>query len=408
MLKNFLSGLFLLCLLHLTAQDSLRTYYAWSLDAYKQKDYQLFLKYAKRANDLRPNHPTLAYNIAAAYAINGYPEKSIEALQRYLQMNASMEYMQDLDFVSLKDLPAFKALKNQVKKSQERIETSSSEFKLEQTKNHFESIGYNKKDECFLLGSITTRSLFSYSKGELHEMLSYEKNPMLYGVMGIDYSNDLIWVCSAALPEIDDYTEEIKNKSSVFGIHPGNGKVKFQYDVPNAILGDVIYVNDKLVLATDGYGNKIYQLSRSGAEVYADLSDELFNLQGLVYLDERIILSDYILGLHEYDPVTQQLSKIDSKGLYADKGSDGLLYENGYLYCFQNGTIPKRTFRLKLDDLEVQSVEIIDQNLYEKGEPTQGVFVNGEIYYISNSAWGAYDESGYTGGDDLVVRKIKP
>ena len=389
------------------AQDSLRTYYAWSLDAYKQKDYSLYLKYARRANELRPNHPILGYNIASALALNGKHQESIAALKHYLQMNASMDYMQDLDFISLKDYPEFKQLKKIVNERLQKVESSDSWKNFSQKEDHFESIGYNLKDQTVMLGTITTRTLYSMDNGELDKVLDNEKEPLTYGVMGIDYADDYIWVCTAALPEINNYQKEYENRSSIIGLHPGNYKVKFAYEVPNALLGDIIYVHDDLVLASDGLNNKVYQVTKSGASVYADFSDDLFNVQGIAWVNNKLILSDYILGLHTYDPQTKELIKIDSRSLYADKGIDGILYDDGYLYCFQNGTTPKRTFKIKLNDFQVDEVEVIDQNLYDQAEPTQGVKVDNDIYYISNSAWNAYEEGTYTGGDDLVIRKIK-
>ncbi|WP_421879377.1 tetratricopeptide repeat protein [Marinoscillum sp.] len=406
MTKQLLTTVTLIAALQLSAQDSLRTYYAWSLDAYKQKDFPKFLQYAKRANELRPNHPILAYNIAAAYAVNNHPDKSISALKSYLSMNATMDYMQDMDFISIKDNPQFKALKNYVSDLNKSIETTDSAFSLSQETDHFESIGYNSKSKNFLFGSVTSRSLYSYDDGKLETVVSYEQNPTVYGVMGIDYGLDLIWICTAALPEINDYTDNLKNKSSVLAIHPSSGKVKVQYEVPDAILGDLITTENGLVLASDGLGNKIYSLTKNGAQVYADLSDQLINLQGMAEVDGKLVISDYILGLHLYDPKSQQLTKLDNKGLYSDKGTDGLLYANEALYCFQNGTTPKRTFKITLSDWEVSAVQVIDQNLSDKGEPTQGVLVDSIMYYISNSGWDAYNEGVYEGAPDLVVRSL--
>ena len=392
---------------HAHAQDSLRTYYAWSLDAYKQKDYALYLKYARRANELRPNHPILGYNIASAYALNGYHQESISALKQYLQMNASMDYMQDLDYLPIKDYPEFRELKKMVGELQQKIETSDQWQSISQKEDHFESISFNQKDQSMLLGTITTRKVYSVENNELVEILDVPKEPLTFGVMGIDYSEDYVWICTAALPEIDGYIKDYENTSSIIGLHPGNYKVKFSYTVPDALLGDIIYVSDDLVLASDGLNNKVYQITKSGASIYADFSDKLFNVQGLAWVNEKLILSDYILGLHTYDAQTKELIKMDSRGLYADKGIDGILYHEGFLYCFQNGTTPKRSFRIKIDDFQVDKMEIIDQNLYEQAEPTQGVKVDNDIYYISNSAWNAYEEGTYTGGEDLVIRKIK-
>ncbi|MEQ8573331.1 MAG: hypothetical protein RIB63_04680, partial [Fulvivirga sp.] len=57
------------------AQDSLMYYYNKSTEAYKVKDYPSFMTALEKANGLRPNHPTLVYNLAAAYSLNNNQEK---------------------------------------------------------------------------------------------------------------------------------------------------------------------------------------------------------------------------------------------------------------------------------------------------------------------------------------------
>lgn len=66
-----------------------------------------------------------------------------------------------------------------------------------------------------------------------------------------------------------------------------------------------------------------------------------------------------------------------------------MLFFNKEIICFQNGTSPKRVFTTALDG---KSVHIIAQNQLPKGEPTQGVITEDQLYYIANSAWDAYNE----------------
>ncbi|MEQ8472410.1 MAG: hypothetical protein RIC35_14550 [Marinoscillum sp.] len=390
----------------LLSQDSLRSYYSKSLDAYNQKEYSEFLKYAKKADDLRPNHPILAYNIAAAYALNGDHKKAISALNSYLMMNASTEYTEDLDFASLKNEPGFQQLEKLVTALQERIIGSDEAFRLNQEKDHFESISYHSNDDAFLLGTVTTRSLFKIKNGQKTTIISSNENNKVFGVMGIDVNEDLIWVCTAALPEINSYSDSIKNKSSVFGLSTISGKVLFEYIVPEAILGDIISYENGKAIASDGLSNKLYIIDKNGVEVLADLSKDIINLQGISLYKNTLFLSDYITGLYQFDLNNKKLSKIQSKGLYAEKGIDGLLFYNKKLICFQNGTTPKRVFSIVIKENQAKEIKVIDQNLYNQGEPTQGVIVGDHLYYISNSAWDSYTDGRYEGAPEVDVRKI--
>lgn len=389
------------------AQDSLRTYYSWSLDAYKQKNYQDFLKFAKRANELRPNHPILAYNIAAAYALNGDQENAIEELRSYLKMNASTEYTNDEDFSSLKENPAYQQLTKYVADQQQQVENSEEILSLDQTSDHFESISYIAEEGVFLLGTITTRSLYKYDSGQRSTLLCPDQSDSVYGVMGIDYNEDIIWVCTAALPEINNYSDSIKNQSSVFGISQKTGEILFKHIVPNAILGDIVYYKDGMALASDGLNNTIYSITASDVTIFADLSANVMNLQGISIHKNLIYCSDYLTGLYIYDTGSKELIKIKSNDLYSEKGTDGVIFQNNRLYCFQNGTSPKRVFSITIENNQATEINLIDQNLYDKGEPTQGVIVGNQIYYIGNSAWDGYVDGKYQPSPDLKIRSIK-
>ena len=63
-----------------------RYYEAAARKAYQAKDYPAFLANMKLAAQLRPNHPRLLYNLAAAYAINGRSDEALSALRQVAEM----------------------------------------------------------------------------------------------------------------------------------------------------------------------------------------------------------------------------------------------------------------------------------------------------------------------------------
>ncbi|RED92048.1 hypothetical protein [Marinoscillum furvescens] len=386
-------------------RDSLRSYYQQSIAAYEAKHYDGFLFFTQKANDLRPNHPAITYNLAAAYALTKQPKAAIATLKHHLTMNASLNYHQDEDFKSLHQRSDFLDLETFVNELNLRISNSKTIHKLDQSQHHIESITSLPSGDL-LLGSVNSRRLFIADKKSMSPVFDHAK---LYSVMGMDATQNILWVVSAALPEMNRYEEQLKNQSSVFGLNPQNFEVIFQYEVPNALLGDVIAYQEGTALATDGLNNAVYELSSTGATKRFDFSNELYNLQGLAIDGNHLYLADYITGLYHVDLSTEQVRPVKSMGWYADKGIDGLVYHAGKLIAFQNGTTPKRALQITLSQAEVIHAETLDQSLYPLGEPTQGVLVNDQILYISNSAWDAYTDSNYTPDPDrkLHLRAIK-
>jgi hypothetical protein len=73
-----------------------------------------------------------------------------------------------------------------------------------------------------------------------------------------------------------------------------------------------------------------------------------------------------------------------------------LYFDRGSLFVVQNGTSPERVIRLKLDESLTRAVstEIVERATPTLGDPTHGVFVGDDFYYIANSGWSELDDHG--------------
>lgn len=289
--------------------DSLRIYYQWSMDAHKAAKYSAYLQYTKRANDLRPNHPTLSYNLASAYAMNQQLKEAVLALKNYLSMNAVSDYLKDSDFDHLHDYEPFISLKDFVQSQNTRISNSSVAFTLSQNKHHYESITFDSQQETFYFGTVNTRSIISYKNGKSDVFYS---GPELYSVLGLDVDSKhgVIWVCSAVLPQMEGYADSLINTSMICAIDLKSGKLLRKYVISNALLGDIIVLSDGTVMASDGLYNKFYWVTEKGIEMFKDLDNTFFNLQGLDQDENRLYFSDYITGLYQMDLITRRVSQV--------------------------------------------------------------------------------------------------
>ncbi|MFY0605436.1 MAG: hypothetical protein JXR10_01905 [Cyclobacteriaceae bacterium] len=408
-MKSLFTSLLFLVLHSAVGQvDSLQSYYQQSIKAYESQDYNKFLDYSILLNKIRPNHPTLSYNLAAAYALADQPEAAVQALRRHLGMNASPAYLEDDDFVGLRSLNEFKELSSYMERLNSTIENSTTIIRHSQKEHHFESITYDPTTSTYFFGSVQSRKIFRSKDGEITEFFS---NKEIFGVMGlqVDHKRNILWACSAALPEINGYQDSLQNTSTVFAIDLGTNVLLKTYRVKDAILGDIIVDKQGNAIASDSYQNKLYRFSLSEFEILMDLSDVAHNLQGLAIHKNSIYISDYLSGIYHINTRTNELTKINNHGFYSDKGIDGLLYHKGSMIAFQIGTKPRRTITIQLKKNEVAGSTFIDQNLGFEGEATQGVIVDDELVFIGNSAWNAYEKGIYNPelAEDLNVRSVQ-
>ena len=105
-------------------------------------------------------------------------------------------------------------------------------------------------------------------------------------------------------------------------------------------------------------------------------------------------MSDYIKGLYRYHIASGALTPLESDCDCTLSGIDGLYYYETRLIALHNGTNPKRVMIYQLDGDRVIGSEIIAQGGESLNEPTQGVIVDNEFYFIGNSPWTAYAEDG--------------
>jgi len=169
--------------------------------------------------------------------------------------------------------------------------------------------------------------------------------------------------------------------------------------VGDTLLGDVEADQAGRVYASDSITPRIVMLG-PGEDVIRDLARDarFVNLQGLA-LDQRrgrLFVADYLAGLFAVDPDSGEAQVLANPTEAHLGGIDGLYLHRGDLIAIQNGTIPQRIVRLRLDPAgtTVLHLEVLQQQLPGWNEPTHGLVDNDRLYYLATSNWPAYDDDG--------------
>lgn len=408
--------LILIALSSIAYSQSIRDLYQEGMNAYEEKNYALFKEKMYSIDTMRPNYPAVVYNLAGSYALTGELDKSIETLNKYILMDASQDFTKDADFDALKNEEGFLALQKKQAELSDEISTHKA-FEWPLQSSHPESITYSKKEKSFYIGGVRDGSIWKINKKNETELWA-PSGENSWCVMGLEVSPDskFLWACTAAMENYSDYTENDQGFSSVLKFDIKTRKCLAKYALPDGhIFGDLIIDKKGKVYVSDGTANKIYTVNekQEKLEEFKDLSSTIFNLQGLTFNNDQtsIYVSDYIDGIYQIDLTTKAINKLKINA--ADvllKGIDGIYFTNNSLIGLHNGHTPNRVVKYLLSDKgdRIIGCEVISQAGI-LGEPTQGVFVNGELYYISNSPWADYDKEGNfnPSSDKLIISKTK-
>ncbi|MEP1094784.1 MAG: hypothetical protein ABJG78_06715 [Cyclobacteriaceae bacterium] len=394
--------------------QSLRELYQAGTKAYEEKNYQVFKEKMYSIDTMRPNYPPVVYNLAGGYALTGEIEKSIKTLKQYILMNASQDFTKDTDFATLEGNPEFEMIVEKQRELTKEIAVNIAyEFPI--LASHSECITYSKKQDTFFLGGVRDGKIWKVKEGE-EPVLWADSPENSWAVMGLEISKDrkTLWACTSAMTNFKELKEEDKDKASVLKYDLKKGTLLETFAVPaNHIFGDMITDSKGNVYISDGTANQLYWVSKETGklEIFTDLNDTIFNLQGLTFnTDESAMyLSDYIDGIYKLDMTSREIQKLSVPDDVLLKGIDGLYFVENSLIGLHNGTTPNRVISYALND---QGTTIINKTVNAQagvlGEPTQGTLVNGQLFYIANSPWGAYDREGNFSPSDgpAIIGKI--
>lgn len=383
----------------LNAQTQREIYNA-SIKAYEGKDYKTFLKLTRTLDSLRPLHPTYTYNLASANALNDNPEEALIALKKLVLMNNTTAFESDEDFKSMQQDQGFKNIIELKKTQTNVIATSKPVTTLSEKELHPEGFAYLPKSKTWLASSIRKRKIVSFDQ-ETGKCTDWLKDKSMFSVMALkaDLNNQYLWVATAAMPEMEGYDKAFEGKSEVLKVDIKTKQILKRFPVDgNHVFGDLIVDKKGSVYISDSGKPMIYKIENDKIAEFASFENDGFNLQGLAFNDtqDRLFVADYLKGIAVIAIKSKSVKWLAFPDDASAKGIDGLVFYHNSLIAVQNGVNPIRItqFQLNVEQNEISSFKILDNNRPEFNEPALATIVGEKLYFFANSPWSAYDGKG--------------
>ncbi len=422
-LRRALAAGLLLCSLLLTGAHAqnvevkdVRYYTQQAVKAYRAKDFAGYLQNMKQANNLRPNHPTIMYNLAGAYALNANQSEALGLLGKVAAMGLFYPAAEDEDFISIKDSAEFKTLLKSFEANKAPVNHSTVAFTLEEKGLITEGVAYDPAMETFYVSSVHKRKILSINKQGLARDFSSAQDG-LWSVLGmkVDAKRRHLWVASSAIPQMINFAASDKNRAGVFKYDLKTGKLLNKYLLPDTTnahtFGDLAVHPSGDVYVTDSLTAAVYLISKQkdALELYAG-PEPFASPQGLDFSADgkQLFVADYGRGIFVCDVKTKKFAKVEHSESVALIGIDGLYFYKGSLIAIQNGLRSHRVVRLHLNPEmnRVERLEIIEANHPSFDEPTLGVIAKDSFYFIANSQWGSVNEQGQLAAADKLHRPL--
>lgn len=373
-------------------------------EARQAKNYPLALDQLRQAWLLQPGHPGILYALAAASALAGDSAGAYRWLERYAEYGWSRAPSGDPDFVSLRGRSRFDATARRIALNGVPRVRSDTAFVLRERELFPEGIAFDPRSRYWFVGSVRNRKIVRVdASGGAEDFAAGEWE--LGSVLGmqVDTVRGILWAASAALPQMREYQPTDSGTTALFAFDVRSGHLVGRYPVPRDgvphLLGDLVVSRGGDVYASDARGSRIYRLRRGadGPEVLVD-SPLLISSQGLALSsDERaLFVADYARGILRIDLRSRRIARLGHDEAISPRGIDGLYRDGPNLIAIQNGTDPVRIVRLRLNGsgTRITGISVLESANPAATEPTLGVLVGGELFFVANSPWSHYDEAG--------------
>jgi len=383
---------------HDSAATQFRAIQAELGSSLERKDNRSYLHNAIKLNELLNGAPRTWLVLASAKLQNGDKDGAVDALDRFLTMGQVDEsVLTSPDFAALREQPRFVSISERMARNRASVKTGSIAITVPDSDLLAEDIDYDVAGRRFFVTSVLKKKIVTLdAEGRLEDFVqSPDGWPMM--AVRVDRPRGVLWVTAAAMQGFAFAPQADWGKSSILCYDLKSRKLLHRIDgPPHASFGDMTLTAAGDVILSDGRRGGIYRASVKSTQLERLDDGQFISPQTpAMHPDGRhVFVPDYARGVGLLDLVTKQVKWIAMEGRYALNGTDGLYLHDSALVAVQNGTVPERVVVFQLDST---LSKVVSERVIERTgdlDPTHGVIVGHEFYYITGSGWAMLDGKG--------------
>ena len=393
-----------------------RSEYRAAVEAYQAKNLPTYLEHARRAQALRPAHGGVIYALASAQALNGDTTGAIGTLGHFAALGYSADLAADSDFVALRGSRGYAGVTRRLERNGKELIASRIAFELAETDLLTEGIAHDARENVFYVGSVHHAKILRVTpEGRTSTFVAEMPDKWAPLGMRVDPDRRVLWVAAAGLPQTSEYSPGNLGRSGILRFDLRTGRLTGRYEVPRDgaqhAIGDVVVSRGGDVYGSDSRAPVIYRLASGADSLERFVESPLFlSAQGLDFDRDQhtLFVADYSRGMLRVDLASRRVSQIGTADSVLALGIDGLYFHRGALIGIQNGVEPHRVTRYTLDPTgqRLTRQQVLERAHPRFDEPTLGVLVAGELYYVGNAQWERFGEDGRVAAPDSLKRPM--
>lgn len=383
--------------------DPVRALNEQATGAYRAKDYAGFLKHSQALAGLAPWSIRAQYNLACAHALIGEPAAAMRVLERLAAQQVAFDLAGDDDLASLREREDFAEVQRRMDALSAPIGQAKPAFSLAQQDLIPEGVAHDSKTGAFFVSSVRHRKIVRVAPGGDASDFVTEGQDGLQAALAIavDAPRRALWVSSRATAQVAGFKRgEPEGRAFLAEYDLDTGRQRRTVPAPEAgVVADFTIAGDGTIYAADPEHGRVYVLAPT-EKSFRTLVEKgaMRSAQGLALAPDgkSLYVADYARGVARVQVADGSVGWLSAPPDTALTGIDGLVLANGWLVAIQNGLNPHRVVGLRLDEA---GQAIAESRVLERGhpafdEPTLGVVVDADFYFVANSQYGHFRRDG--------------
>jgi sugar lactone lactonase YvrE len=368
--------------------------------AHAAGDAVAYLAQSRKMREFLNGSPNSVLQVMSAEAFAGDSASALRSYKQYIQMGQSNpSAFEAKQFDTLRNTAEFLNLKSEMVKNDAAVLLGTEVLRMPDADLVPEDIDYDPAQGQFYVSCVKKQQILTFDPNGHFRVFARAPDSWPMMALKVDSRRRTLWATEVALHGFKSIAEADWGTSVVLIYDLDSGKLLHRIPgPPQTTLGDMTLTPDGDAIVSDNNEGAMYRVHRKKFDIERLDSGDFISPQTAVMSsnETQLFVPDYVRGIGILDLNTKRVTWLNSEGVHALDGIDGLYLHGTTLVATQNGTSPERVVRFELDKslTHVESEAVIERATPNLGDPTHGVIVNGSFYYIANSGWDVLEDDG--------------
>lgn len=388
-------------------------------EAYQAEDYETAIVNLQRMKLRLPFDGKLQYELAAAYAMNGDPQRAFDTLVRIQQQGLAYSPKGDERFESIAQYQLFDHVSKLLEQNAGPFDQAELAVRADAGIKWPQAIARAGADgDFFLAGLGQGRIVWVKADGTVATFHEGGKNgPRGISALAVDAERGHLWAAGTAVRGEGKGLSINMNAAALHRFDLESGELQASFPIADDkplphFFNEIAVGPEGRVYAADALSPLVYFLAPGNETLEAYIgAPGLSGFHGITVTPDGkyLYVSDWMTGIYRISTDSRKVAKLAHHPTVNLGGIHSLAYRDGELFAIQTGTRPERVSRIKLSEAGDEAVAMFPLSAAEREykHPGLGVLAGDGYYFVANSGW-SFTTPPTDTGDTALILKADP